>query len=275
VHRPHTFRKLPKKERVRVEKKGSFFETDREGYVINSTSPEKIQDKWKSALDDIACWYQEEFGDSLENIYVRGSVAKGEAIEEVSDVDTFAYVNLSSEEIDEKSKDIKEARTKINEKYLFIEGVEIIIEPIERSRNKSDITLLNQSLCIFGEPINYPHLKPGKDMALHASNIDERIKSINEFVKGVHSDDRIKNKCVWAMKGLLRSGCEIVMERSGKYTRDLYPCYEVFSEYYPKKEPEMREVLKLTLNPISDKRKIKEKMDTLGSWLQKEAEKYL
>jgi hypothetical protein len=202
-------------------------------------------------------------------------VAKGEAIEEVSDVDTFAYVNLSPQEIDEKSKDIKEARIAIDKKYPFVGGVEIIIKPVEDNERRSNVVFLNQALCIYGDPIDYQKLRPGKDMVLHALNINKRIKYINEFVKEDHSDGGIKNVCVWAMKGLLRSGCEVVMERSGKYTRDLYPCYEVFSEYYPMKEPEMREVLELALNPTSDKKKIKEKMDTLGNWLQKEVEKYL
>lgn len=260
---------------VEIEKKGSFFETDAEGFVINPASAEKIQGKWKPVLDDIVDWHKEAFGDSLVNIYVRGSVAKGEAMEGVSDVDTFAYVDLSPEKIDEKAEGIKNARIEIDKKYSFVDGVEIIIMPIEKSKNRSETVLLNQSLCIHGKPVVAPRLKPGKDMALHAPNIDKRIVSIDKFVKEEHSDKKVRSKCVWAMKGLLRSGCEIVMERSGKYTRDLYPCYEVFSEYYPEREPEMREVLHLALNPTSDKDKLKEMMHSLGGWLQKEANKHL
>jgi uncharacterized protein len=69
----------------------------------------------------------------------------------------------------------------------------------------------------------------------------------------------------------LRSGFELTMNRSKRYTRDLYRCYETFAEYYPEKEPEMREVLCLALNPITNKEKLYELMTGLGGWLQEEA----
>jgi len=263
------------KPRIKIEKKGSFFQTDKEGFIINPTSPEKIQDKWKPVLDDIVAWHKEAFGGSLKNVYVRGSVAKGDATENVSDVDTFAYVDLTEEEIDAKAEAIKTERIELDKKYPFVHGVEIIIMSLEKSNKKSEIVLLNQSLCIYGDPVDHPRLKPGKDLILHAPNIDKRIKSIGGFMKEDHSDERIKSKCVWIMKRLLRVGCEIVIERSGKYTRDLYPCYEVFSEYYPEKESEMREALELALNPTANKEKIQKIMHNMGEFLQKETSKYL
>jgi len=76
------------------------------------------------------------------------------------------------------------------------------------------------------------------------------------------------------MKGLLRVGFELTMERSQKYTRDLYRCYETFAEYYPEKEPEMREVLDLALNPTADKEKMKQIMENFGAWLLAEIPKH-
>lgn len=75
------------------------------------------------------------------------------------------------------------------------------------------------------------------------------------------------------MKGLIRVGMELVIERSGKYTRDLYPCYEAFSEYYPDREADMREALYYALNPTSDMQVLKRIADTLGQFLLEETKK--
>ena len=77
------------------------------------------------------------------------------------------------------------------------------------------------------------------------------------------------------MKNILRSGCEITMERSKRYTRDLYLRYKDFAEYYPEKEEIMREVLDLALNPVSDMEKILEVKNKITPFLIEEAKKVL
>ena len=77
------------------------------------------------------------------------------------------------------------------------------------------------------------------------------------------------------MKGILRTSLEILIEKSGKYSRDLYPCYELFSEFYPDKESQMREVLYLALNPTDDVKKIEDIIDGIGMWLIHEIDEVL
>jgi len=256
-----------------IKKRGSFFETDEEGFVVNPTSSEKIQEQWRPAINDIVQWYKRHFQKNLQNVYIRGSVAKGRAVRGVSDIDTLAFVDLSREEIDKRLKN--NSGRGILEKYPFVTDIELVVLPTEESKSQNSIILLNQSLCVYGEPLDVPKLKPGKEMVIHAPNIKNRIKKWKNFMKKEHTQDEMRDMCVWLMKGLLRSGCEIVMERSGKYTRDLYPCYEVFSEYYPAKEEKMKEALKLAINPTTNKGKVDEIMEDLGGWLQNEAEKQL
>ncbi|MEZ4103239.1 MAG: hypothetical protein R3B55_01620 [Candidatus Paceibacterota bacterium] len=113
-------------------------------------------------------------------------------------------------------------------------------------------------------------------MILHISN-DQRYENAEKWFREIDPslEEDIKNKCVWLMKNILRSGFEITMERSKRYTRDLYLCYKDFSEYYPEKEKIMREVLDLALNPISDKEKILEIKDKITPFLLEEAKKVL
>lgn len=253
--------------KIEIQNVGSFFELDNDGYIINPAAIEKIQEEWKPVIEDIVEIYKDRYGEKLHSVYLRGSVAKGQAILGVSDIDTYAYVDLPVSEIAAILQ--KEAKLLL-EKYPFIGDGELYVKPIQGINENNDIIFLNQAICIYGKEVIVPKLKPGKDTIIHIPNLHKRTNIVKRFFEKDLGNKEIEGQCVWAMKGLLRSGCELVMERSGKYTRDLYPCYEVFSEYYPEKQQEMREVLDLALNPTSDKIKIENIMDSLGVWLEQE-----
>lgn len=71
---------------INIQPTGSYFEVDRKGYLVNPASKDKLQDEWKPAIDDVVEAYKENFGENLKSVYIRGSVAKGKAIEYVSDI---------------------------------------------------------------------------------------------------------------------------------------------------------------------------------------------
>lgn len=259
-------------EKIEIKPMGSYFEIDSEGYVINPASIEKIQEEWKPLIEDIIDVYKKAYGEDLKQVYIRGSVAKGEAVKGVSDVDTFAYVDRTRESLKDNTT-IREMRKLLEEKYDFVEEIEIAASPL--SDMSTDYIILNQSVCVYGEPIEVPKFKPGKEMSIHASGFHNRFSWFDRFLtQESEPEDEIKKRCVWLMKGLLRVGFELTMEREQKYTRDLYRCYETFAKYYPEKEPEMREVLDLALNPTSDKNELKRVMDNLGQWLLSEIPHY-
>lgn len=163
-------------------------------------------------------------------------------------------------------------RKHIEEKYDFVEDIEMGAFPL--SDIPDDYIILNQSLCVYGEPISIPKLKVGKELAIHSPTFHNRFNWFEKFLQKEESEEENKKRCVWLMKGLLRVGFELTMERSQKYTRDLYRCYETFAEYYPEKEAEMRQVLDLALNPTAGKNKMKEIMENLGAWLLAEIPKH-
>ncbi|MCC7469616.1 MAG: nucleotidyltransferase domain-containing protein [Bacteroidetes bacterium] len=261
-----------KENKIEIKPMGSYFEIDQDGYIKNPTSIEKIQGEWKELVDDIVEIYRKAYGEHLKQVYIRGSVAKGEAVKGVSDIDTFAYVDLPEDYLKEHNTN-REMRKEITEKYAFVDDIEMEACPL--SEIKDDYILLNQSVCVYGEPLEIPKMKPGKEMAIHSPNFRNRLVWFEKFLaKENEPEEEIKKGCVWLMKGLLRVGFEITMERSGRYTRDLYKCYETFSEYYPEKESEMREVLYYALNPTTDKSKIKSIVDGIGEFLLSEIPKY-
>jgi hypothetical protein len=255
------------KKDIQIEPIGSYFQTDTDGFIVNPTSHEKIQEKWAPAVEDTITAYKDEFGDKLKNVYIRGSVAKGMAIEGVSDLDSFAYVHLEKENIPQEWS--KKFREDFEIKYPHINGVDIMTKPVS-IENKGQI-LLNQSLCVFGEKSKVEKIKIGRNLILHAPNLQVRFNMFYKFKENI-IEEKIPEKCAWQMKGILRTGLELLIEKSGKYSRDLYPCYEVFSEYYPEKELEMRNVLRLALNPTDQVDEIEKVIIGIGTWLTEEIE---
>lgn len=253
---------------IEIQPIGSYLEIDKDGYVINPASLEKIQEEWKPVVDDIINIYKNHFGEILKSVYVRGSVAKGQAVAGVSDVDTFSYVDLPKEQMDNSWK--IEAINKLKEKYPFIENAELICHSTSRPLNN---ILLNQSVCVYGEPVEVYKLKPGKQMMIHIPHLAERISMVEKKLQDSKSEESIKATCVWYMKDALRTGFELTMERSHRYTRDLYLCYKDFSECYPEKEAQMREILYFALNPTSDLNKINKIRNAFMPWLIEEVKR--
>ena len=258
------------KNEIEIKPIGSYFQIDKDGFIVNPTSLENLQPDWKPAINSLVDIYKAKHGDKLVCVYIRGSVAKGEAVKDISDLDSFAYVKLKQEEI--KSDWISKAEQELITKYPFITKIEIDTLPV--SKAFKNIVILNQSLCVYGDPLDVPKLKPGKEMAIHAPRLEKRMSRISKNLEAANDEAKIKRLCVQLMKTILRTGFEITMERSKKYTRDLYPCYETFSEYYPEKESQMKEVLCYALNPSSDKSKIKKIFNDMGDWLLEEKKNY-
>jgi hypothetical protein len=255
------------KPKVEILPTGSYFDVDAEGYIINPASAEKIQPEWQPVLDAAIATYQKRYGEKLRHVVLRGSVAKGQAIEGVSDVDTFAYVDLPKEEISNEWANVAEAE--LVARFPFASQIEIGAYPM--SDIAKDAVMLNQAVVIWGDPIAVPKLKIGRDLALHAPRIHKRLAFMRKFLSESQPESEIKSSCTWLAKGILRAGLELSMERAGRYSRDLYRCYETFIQVYPQKGAEMREALHLALNPTADIEIVRGLVEGIGAWIEGEA----
>lgn len=253
---------------------GSFLQTDTDGFIINTTSLEKIQTAWMPAVEIVKEAYQKHLGECLHSVYIRGSVAKGQAIENISDIDSFAVVTVSYNDVDMSwTRDFVEEAKK---QFPFVVGVEMGIIPLEEiPESKGDrIMIKTQSICVYGDNLaeTISAIRPGVESAQHFTFIEREIVRTREWLREEHTQEEVERRCTWIMKRIVRTAFELVMERSQKYTRDLYPCYDEFSKYYPEKKEEMHKVLELAINPTSNKEIISNTLERLGNWLVKEVD---
>ena len=251
---------------IEIQETGSYFNTDKEGFLINPASVDKIQEEWRPLVDAIVESYKSMYGDTLVSVYIRGSVGKGEAIKHVSDVDSFAYADVSKEEIDWDV--LKKHEEQLVAQFPFTCGIEYEVDPIDVATKNQ--FFIGQAALVYGKDLLTDKFKIGKDIMFHSKH-PEKVRARVEHNLGTDdSEENIKAGCVWLCKQLLRSGIELCYERSGRYSRDLYRCWETFSEYYPEKAHDMKNVLHLALNPTGDKQEVLDLEEQWTQWLIEE-----
>lgn len=261
---------------VKIKEFGSFLEIDNKRYLINPTSKKKLVSPWKDAVVKIKREYIKNLGKkNIHSIYVRGSVAKGEAIKGISDIDTFCLINCSKDKLDLSWT--KNSEEKILKEIPEATGIEFSFKELKSLKKVSwkKFTIKVESLCIYGSDIS-KEIKSFKINKSLAKKLSEDLPVlINKTKKKV---SKAKNKRIWSTwisKRILRQGLILTLEKEKKYSRDLYKCYEIFSKVYPKKEAEMKKTLELALNPTNNFEELINHLDTFGNWMIKETKRVL
>ncbi len=247
---------------------GTILTVDDEGYLVSQSSQEKIIPPWDVVVGGIRDKYVEELGDKLQSLYMRGSVGRGNAIEGVSDIDGLAVVYGNPKNIDWSW--VEDFASQATEKYPFVAGVDMMQQSYEAilSGDKKIAAFLvkTMSACVYGEDLGprLPSVKPGRDAVVACWNIESKVSP--EYL-AKNSTITSAQKMRWVSKQILRAGFELVMEQEQAFTRDLYPCYELFSKHYPDKEPVMRRALEMALWPTNDDEALRGLLNDIGPWL--------
>jgi len=263
--------------KIEIQNVGTVMETDENGNLINEAGLDKIQEKYQAPIDDVIEIQREQFGDRLTAIYIRGSVAKGTAIDDISDLDTITLVDMTKEELDNLDTSYrKRVGEEMKEKYPFLEKVELPIFSKENISFQMQFLLKTSAVCVEGEDIS----KDMKPIALNKENastirgkLDKNITEAVEEINEAEDGKTVQKALQWVSKRMLRAGALLVATDGKKYTRDLYPAYEIFSEKYPEQEESMRQALEYALNPISERTKVINFIEEFGSWLVEQDKK--
>jgi DNA-binding HxlR family transcriptional regulator len=255
---------------------GKLFEIDVDGCIVNPTQKAYIVAPWADVLDDTIAAYRQHYGEHLKAVYVRGSVAKGQAIPNMSDVDTLAV--LDTDKFDREWRET--FYDEIQQKYPFTTGVEIFTISLNTLFDQPNMRFLlkTQCLCVWGEDYTslLPAYRPGRDAFAHLPILHKDINLVKQEIPDFMQDPLgMKELCGWIMRRIVRTGLELIGEDARVFTRDLYPCYEHFARYYPARAAEMYRALELAVFPTSDAKVISDLLNDLGIWLCSEiARKY-
>ncbi len=250
---------------------GDFLELDGHGHVIKKASFDLIQPSWKPLIHDVISVYKAFFGTNLHSIWLRGSVAKGSAVDGLADFDSFGYVYEPTDCFDQFEKEIEA----LEPRYPFCAGIECEADPVAMLENDHIMRRIikTQAICLYGEDISEsisPHSL--RDMIFYSKHLRYCLETrMPQFLKEDNGDpQQIQGTCNWTVRRLLRSLYESIMLEENRWTNDLWLCYERYSLRYPEREPATMELLQLCLNPTANKERIRSAVHAFTPWIYDE-----
>lgn len=254
---------------------GSFYQVNHEGYLVNDTSWEKINRNDRKAIARAVEILT--LAVPLSSIYLRGSVPKGNGIEGVSDLDLIVLTEKGNEQVAELVNE------KIVDEFPGLKGCEISFHSVKGLGELTSFSIIpfmlkTSSLCVYGKDVAkaIPRFKPDRALANdHLIQLENHINQAKTELVGNEDDEDIADCCGWIMKIIVRSGLALVMEKEPMYTRDLYPAYTLFCNYYPHKESCMKQALIYAVFPIKSREEITHFLNQFGGWLIQEANDWL
>ncbi|HSD37422.1 MAG TPA: hypothetical protein VLC92_07915 [Rhodocyclaceae bacterium] len=251
---------------------GDFLSVDADGYLVNPCRRELITPPWSDVVAALTTACQQQLGQQMHSLYVRGSVAKGTAIAGVSDIDAIAVIYGEREDVDRSWVAAFQQRMEVQ--YPFHTGIELPFLPHRAIHDAKEaqfwrFLIKTQCVCLCGEDLAtaFPRYKAGRALAWHVLSIEEDIRDVVEQLPLMEDVATIKDDCQWIMKRVVRTGFELIMDYERTYTRDLYPCYAAFSRHFPAQEPQMRHALTRAIEPSDSKQELGEFLDGFGAWI--------
>jgi uncharacterized protein len=255
-------------------KNGTFLETDAEGFLISDANVEKIRWPWTDALEFARRVEVVRLGERLHSLYLRGSVACGTALEGKSDLDLFAVLHDEDSAAGSPGPWPKEKLAEFYAQFPFVTSLEtshITLAAVHGHFHYYRFMMNISAVCVWGQDLlpEIPRYKADDPIAEEWFRIFPHL--VDNFVEDLHNSDeevRSKHLCHDMMKAFLRTGMFLVMRRHNGYTRDLYPSYLCFSQYYPDKEPTMQRCLEFAVNPIADAHILLPLVTDFAEWMR-------
>jgi hypothetical protein len=259
-----------------IEPIGRLLPLDAEGFLCRDTSADLVPDAWWPLVHGVIAVYREHCGDTLHSVYLRGSVPRGLAIPGVSDLDTLAVLKIDA---DSQEPPWTEAVSRsLHLQHGIGTGVEMTVSGMNHLTDPDlplSRLLATQALCVHGPDLidSVPRYRPDRSMVSHVPTLAQNIDQIAGWLADPEEDDA--EVCRWIMKRIVRAGLEMHIEAAGVFTRDLWPCYEVFIAHSPERAQEMYSAMELAVVPIVDHAQILSFVDDFGRWLAAEAQRKL
>lgn len=229
---------------------GRFLSVDEFGYVEPDVAIDRIGAVWKPLVAFVSDALMNRPG--VRSVYLRGSIPRGLAIENVSDADFF-YLSETNFETDDAALE-----RAVESGFPFVKGLELsrldrnTLERIRRPQRRPYFHMLLKTQCLFlaGDDItaDIAPFQLGAELVSHVFSLQGEFSRLPNLL-----EEGRKTGVEWAMqqwfsRRIVRSGFEVTLDRNDRFTRDLYLCYEQFAQFYPDRSEQMFRVLVNCLN---------------------------
>jgi len=237
-----------------------FFPLSPNNEILNPTNKSLISDNFKTIINKITFLINEFYQQVVISLYLRGSVALGQATIS-SDLDLIIVLRNKAQ-----AKTILKDLDKIysNISCTFYQEKNIL------KNSFAIFTLQTQSLFLLGKEVC-------KDLPAPKIEIGNRFFLVNykqtksfflESIFNQSEKETILSLVSGLMKYLLRIGFEVVMLKEMQFTREICTCYKTIIKYYPEDKIFFYQILYLAINPETDKNIVSRVLNKFDYWLQ-------
>ncbi|NRB52184.1 MAG: nucleotidyltransferase domain-containing protein [Saprospiraceae bacterium] len=263
---------------AKVEAVGGFFPLDDQGHIVNPTRRNHITAVWHPVLAAILETYHKHFDAKLKSLWIRGSLARGLVKPNWSDLDIFGLIEQAPS-VRWATLEILPQEEKKLRRLLPIGFDRVPLEMMYSTFNSSVLAempkigmmIKTQSLCWWGNDISHqlPSYQPGMAVMLNYRWLAEDWNT----VRGKTTTSRTSYQSF--IKTVVRTAFELVMQRLGKYTTDLYWCAEAFAQYYPKEGITLKKILNLYDQPLKEKYQLTALLEEITPWMISESKRQI
>lgn len=229
---------------------GRFLGVDKFGHVIPDVAADRVSPAWAPLVTFVREALMRRPG--VRAVYLRGSIPRGLAIENASDAD-FIYFS----ETDFDSADIELERA-VETQFAFVKGLELFrldratFNRIRAFQTRPYYHMLLKTQCLFlaGDDVatDIAPFRIGADLVSHVFALASDFARLPGLLERGRDSGVEQSMHRWFSRRIVRAAFEVTMDRSDRFTRDLYLCWEQFGEFYPDRSEQMFRVLINCLN---------------------------
>ncbi|WP_339466607.1 hypothetical protein [Pseudomonas sp. EA_65y_Pfl2_P74] len=269
--------RLDEQWRSGIIQKGRFLDQDTSGFILPLGKPVLAGTSWENIVAKARERYTKEYGKALHSLYLRGSVARGQAIPGNSDLDMIGLLHynamrdkyLAWHHVDwENTFSIE-----LNADLCFNVKPDFVVASMNRGfleRNNSLPSILaTQSTCIYGTDIreHLPKFRSDEAMMYYNGRMKLFLLDCYSRLTTDPSPQSVVEMCRNITKAMIRCAFELVLIREGRYTRDLYLCCTTFEKHHPEKAELAWNSLRLYINPCQNISRLLSLIYEFGHWL--------
>ncbi len=211
------------------EVKSLYFQKDAYGYLkppLDNIDQVPVYNRM--VLNEIVSISKEHLRDKLVAIYFRGSRLTSN---NVSDFDT---VTITKEHQEDSMSNL--FRTRLASRFsniLYFDNFPISLQELHSDRSLQFIVKV-LSVRVFGQDVSatISPFKIGRDLVLFIPKLRSKLDWVIQVSPQLNKIEDIRAVANHAIKFSLRAASELVIERSGEYSREITSCCDLFCRYY-------------------------------------------
>ena len=247
---------------------------DENGFIISEVSYENILPEYKGLIAASIAALKSALPNLIHSIYVYGSVARGDAVGEKSDMDLLV---ISSQKLTETE------RSTLN---TMLADLSALYGSLVREVGVADCTydevldtkntygwgayLKILCVCVNGEDLTkrFGNFKLSSEIAIGFNgDIDTALQSALRKIKDAETDEEAGKIAATCARKLIRTCYSLVMTRAQVWTTKLSEQADVFIQYFPEKRAFVRTLQDWVVQPPHNRNDVVAILEGEGSWV--------